>query len=1846
MKDSMKREKRQIVLLKRRLFLLIALLCAVAQGGWADNYGDEWWTNWDIEHYDRTGWSVWDGHSAEKPKFGALCKNSLGQEDVVVISTAAELAWVMQNYSLYSRWDYLVAGIRCHQDATMARFMLIKDIDMTAGTWIPLGFGKDDKFRGTFDGNGHTIRIKIENGTSENYQGMFDVNNGVVYNLHLDASIKVGNARFVGGIAGENNGTIKNCWVSGHIESNHYSQYDADLGGVAGINEDDGKIQYCCVMADVKNTAKNSGVGGIAGSNEGTIQHVTFTGSVSVEHSQDNKYVGDQDKTLENTYDSYNDGEFNAASSYNMYRRAIKYPYAINVKTEGHGTHQVSIGNDHDVPGCYAGGTVTLTKTSGTAVRIDIKDADGNWVYSNGDINGTLTFTMPKKEVNINAYYLANWPTQGAGTADSPYLISSAEDWNNFAHNVSYGSTYSGKYVKLANDISVTNPVGSSATNSFQGNFDGDGHTLTFNRSDWTEIYSAPFRYVGNASFRNLHVAGTISTTYQYAGGVVAWIVNGSTVSIENCRSSMTLNSSHHTNGGFVSRLGDNAKLTISGCVFDGSFEGTGRANGGFVGYCQGGSSATFTYCLFKPDHISCDLTSCQTFSRGVDATITGCYYTQTLGMAQGTPCVPAASIPDNLGSPTAEYGIVTAYQNGLLFDGRFYTPYTPVILANTGNNTANITGNNGYLAKVTLADRTIYKDGNWSTLCLPFDVQLNNSPLAGATARPLKEAGISGSTLNLTFGDAVTTLQAGTPYIIKWPAVVPFTYTATSGIGTGGAVHGELVDGNTDTKWCEQWSPWYAYFHTSVPVGVTGYTLTTGGDTQTYPDRNPMNWTLEAKLNEGDAWTTIDSRDVWSNPDDALPEANTTESKVYTIKGNRVVAYQYFRFKVNSTHGQWMQLSELTLKQGSDVVNPVFDGVIIDATDHSYDNGAAGDQRVRFLGTYQSTSFDAEDKSILLLSSDNTLNYPTNGTVIGAQGAYFKLGSEEAALAQLTSYNIDFGDGESAKGVLSLSPLAGDGSEGNPFIISNAAEWFTFAYNVSSGTETCNGKFVKLTNDISVTEKCGMVSGSTQQNAFSGTFDGDGHTITATISDNSNQGTALFSYINGATIKNLNMAGTISSNQKHAAALVGFSKGTCSIENCTVAANVNGNEYVGGIVGHALDSNIRINNCVFSGLMTGGGNFTGVFIGWGDSGARSVTNCLYIMPEGQNTSNFDMVKAGGTLTVNNCYKTTSAGSCGTQIYAAVPDNEIGALITAADNNTYYILCKVSGVSNYQYTGEAITVKPTVTVNGTTLTEGTDYTYTISPETVKEMGDYTLTITAQGGTYTGTKTVHFTVSESIGVTSTSTTLSSGAYTVYEDVTIDTRITISGNVVLNLGSGTTLHAKKGIELGEGNTLTINGPGTLTIDNCDMYKSAIGAKNWGALVINGGTINAKGGVFGTGLGGDAITDSQVIEVRCGSITINGGVINAKGDYSAGIGGNVVATTKTVDIKGCDIVINGGQITASGGGYYPGISPCGVGFSDKAVNGTLTLGWTNPDDFISTNSYDTQGIFKSGSFASITFADGKPFVIEGTETIATAENFSGKKLVPAVALADNADNSEVLSTFDRKQLAVVLAGRTLYKDGKWNTICLPFDLVLEGSPFEGATARPLESASISGTTLNLAFGDAVSTLTAGTPYIIKWQRADDYVDDDAHNILNPVFSAATIDNTDRSYDNGASGDQRVRFAGTYKSMAFDATDSSILLMGGANKLYYPATGAGLGAQRAYFKIGDDEAAPVRRLTAFNIDFGDEETTGVISIHNSQFTIHNEAGAWYTLDGRKLDGKPTAKGIYVNNGRKVVIK
>ena len=73
------------------------------------------------------------------------------------------------------------------------------------------------------------------------------------------------------------------------------------------------------------------------------------------------------------------------------------------------------------------------------------------------------------------------WSGSGNSASD-PILIANANDWNTLATNVASGTNYSGKYFKLTADITVTTIVGSySGTKTFNGTFDGGGHTLTFN---------------------------------------------------------------------------------------------------------------------------------------------------------------------------------------------------------------------------------------------------------------------------------------------------------------------------------------------------------------------------------------------------------------------------------------------------------------------------------------------------------------------------------------------------------------------------------------------------------------------------------------------------------------------------------------------------------------------------------------------------------------------------------------------------------------------------------------------------------------------------------------------------------------------------------------------------------------------------------------------------------------------------------------------------------------------------------------------------------------------------------------------------------------------------------------------------------------------------------------------------------------------------------------------------------------------------------------------------------------------------------------------------------------------
>ncbi len=211
------------------------------------------------------------------------------------------------------------------------------------------------------------------------------------------------------------------------------------------------------------------------------------------------------------------------------------------------------------------------------------------------------------------------------------------------------------------------------------------------------------------------------------------------------------------------------------------------------------------------------------------------------------------------------------------------------------------------------------------------------------------------------------------------------------------------------------------------------------------------------------------------------------------------------------------------------------------------------------------------------------------------------------------------------------------------------------------------------------------------------------------------------------------------------------------------------------------------------------------------------------------------------------------------------------------------------------------------------------------------------------------------------------------------------------------------------------------------------------------------------------------------------------------------------------------------------------------------------------------------------------------------------------------------------------------SLYKDGYWNTICMPFNIKIEeGNPLEGATAMELdvEKTHYDGSTLYLFFKE-VTEIEANKPYIIKWGDPEGTRGTEITELKAPLKASDAIGVT--------SQDGYVTFQGTFKTVSIGAEgDKSILYLGNGNQLYWPNGAMTIDAMRAYFQLNGITVEGIANARMF---FGeDDEATGIFSTTN--LTNDTNSGAWYDLSGRRLSGKPTRPGIYIENGRKLVIK
>lgn len=172
---------------------------------------------------------------------------------------------------------------------------------------------------------------------------------------------------------------------------------------------------------------------------------------------------------------------------------------------------------------------------------------------------------------------------QGSGTEDEPYLIQNATDWATFTSNINSG-VGSAAFYQLTSDITLdplTTIVGKDESNSFQGVFDGDFHTLHINMVR-NANYAAPFGITNGATIKNLNVDGDIVTNYKFAAGFVAYAknTNGKATKIINCISSVHISvydivtvvqgkPNDCTHAGLVGQC-EKGNIEFENCIFDG----------------------------------------------------------------------------------------------------------------------------------------------------------------------------------------------------------------------------------------------------------------------------------------------------------------------------------------------------------------------------------------------------------------------------------------------------------------------------------------------------------------------------------------------------------------------------------------------------------------------------------------------------------------------------------------------------------------------------------------------------------------------------------------------------------------------------------------------------------------------------------------------------------------------------------------------------------------------------------------------------------------------------------------------------------------------------------------------------------------------------------------------------------------------------------------------------------------------------------------------------------------------------------------------------------------------------
>ena len=948
----------------------------------------------------------------------------------------------------------------------------------------------------------------------------------------------------------------------------------------------------------------------------------------------------------------------------------------------------------------------------------------------------------------------------------STFSIGSAADWKTFCDRVNGGeTTLNAKLtanIELNADIDFGQEIVmvGNQNHLYSGTFDGQGHTLTINWNTGTSIRVSPFQSVKNTTIKNLHVKGEIKSKADGLTGLINDVYGTTTIS--GCIIEVNLKAKTILAGMVRLAIG-NAKLTITDCIVKGDFTVTKKGGkiSGFV--CRQYSNCTLTNCLYLGTN-NANNNENYTFA-GDNTEVNNCYYLNPCGNAQGTPITKeqlrsgeVAHLLQNgrgktvwgqvLGTDTipqltAEaakhvYEVkftlnnevkATRYANGggsvatlptakeLL--GEDYNGHHYYAIAFEGGFNGSTTVNTDRTVAVTFNKKDYYEIASkedWKTFRdivgsgqntvdakMTKDVNLGEDIAKVGTSKSPYGGTFDGQNHVLTVNwDAGSTNDVAPFGRVKGSTIKNLCTEGSirsSGYYLGGLIdesYGEnTVTGcvsnvnltsSTVSSWCGT-GGLISYISTDGRVTISDCLVT--GDINATTDEGKkgmggfvyanngtctMNNCLYAGTNNGNSNASRNGTFTTNTSTSATLTLNNCHylNACGKLQGEQATKAQlkngYVAHKLQGTREEtvWGQ----TL--GTDTIPQL----TAEAAKHVYE--------VKF-------TLNGKVKAMRYANRGGHVSLPTVQELLG-----------EAYDARKT-YTLAFGGGFSDATAIDGNHTVAATVAVSCFNIATKDDWRAFGDLVRSGEGNLNAK---LTADLNLgTEILKIGSEST---SYSGTFDGQGHTVTVDWNGNGGGYFALFPFVTDATIKNLRVTGQMTSDSEPLSVFALEARGTTTFSGCVSDVKItNGDKNdtycAAGMVRAAYSKGkITFKDCIVAGDLNGTTDNSrqgmgGFVCGQADDATCTFDNCLYT---GTNNS-----KGGYTFapnpTLNNCYY---LNPCGTAQ---------GDKITEAQQKSGYVAHKLQGDRTDNVWGQTLgtDLEPLPTTDATKRVYEVKFTY-------------------------------------------------------------------------------------------------------------------------------------------------------------------------------------------------------------------------------------------------------------------------------------------------------------------------------------------------------------------------------------------------------------------------------------------------------------------------------------------------------------------------------------------------------